>query len=530
MRIHQWPLSHEIREKLFRAELVTFDLFDTIAYRPGTPREQFQVYGKLGSLLRTGIELFWRVLQKFGLVRDFKLEFLVPLFRSRISREFEFDLQQLYGRSSIVELIKDLTRNQKRILIVTNSYYSYEQIRLICDKLQIPKSIELVVSSEHGKIKSRGLLKSIFNELPRNHWHFGNDMKEDGVVSTSEFVLVRPIWDSLPFMSSIFNKKLFMNKEFFELRTVFLRIALDNESIVDDLFWFGAFFSGSLSVYIAQQIKLIASETSGNIYFLARDGYLPYKYLANDKLISVFYVPYSRSISKTSENLERLYKWISKTSSSTSLKIFFDLGWRGESASKINQMFLDKGYLILGGRWPWHKPKYENLSLFWKDHQFLKALAFRRFPELYELALSAPHASLLELPEEFDSWPRNFDRDIIQESITNGAIVFQNEWRGMGNRILSRKGAFLLLQQQIRNPSNHLLHMLEKVLHDSKYGPLPLVSITNQPIVFWLRGSLQVQKRVGISYDKRVVFTVREVIRRLKSGSKRFGGLDELPR
>ena len=89
MRTHTWPLSEKDRVEVFQAELITFDLFNTIAYRPGSARAQFSVYGCLGSFLRQALEMFWRVLQKIGVVKDFKLNSLFLVFRSKIFKEFE---------------------------------------------------------------------------------------------------------------------------------------------------------------------------------------------------------------------------------------------------------------------------------------------------------------------------------------------------------------------------------------------------------------------------------------------------------
>jgi FMN phosphatase YigB (HAD superfamily) len=521
LKSYIFPITEEQRTEIFRANLITFDLFDTIVFRLNKTRHQRIAYGEFGFLVRKSFEFFCRILQKVGLVRDFKLNWLRPFFGKKIDREFEEDLDRLRPRLEIVALIEELNFKKKTILVVTNSYYSTDQISRICEKFQLSKSIRIIVSSEYGITKSKGLLFFAYGPLPDLHWHFGDNQKEDGCVSEDNFVFVPSIWEKNSIVSSFSKVKSFYGIQYEPLRDVLQQVVQNHSSVEDLLFWFGVCISGPLSVYIAQQVEKYAERFQAEVYYLARDGYLPHEY---SKLLEnghVSYLPYSRKISRYSHNLDYILQQIHFTiknqNNKQQTKIVFDLGWTGITANKLRQKMQSNSHLILGGRWPWARGNVDAINLFWSKHQLIKALKFRSFPELFEMALSAPHASLTAVPDNFDNWENEILRDERGERIVKGAITFHTRWLENGNLEVNQKAAFSTAFKLINDPPDEFVWLVKGFEHDFLDFKVPLVSTQNQPIVFWLKGTLRLQKLEGISIIKRIVTIYRELARRVGS-------------
>ena len=519
MRTYQWPLSSEQEIELMEADVVTFDLFDTLVCRKLPLTEIFRIYGPIGAYLRRYFEFGWRVLQKFKILKDFKLASLNFIFGEKIQQEFEADMNQLVERREIFNLFNALVSSKKRIEIVTNTYYSQEQIRLICRKFNIPDDLKLILSSEFGITKYQGLFQIATGKLGYSHWHFGDDAKEDSAVSNDVFVHTqKPLERILRFNSKkVYNKSL--SKSAREIQRVSNEIVAKYEHESDPWFWFGVFYSGPLALGIAQEIlKVAKEENASTIYFLARDGYLPFRILKKVQDLGIHYVPYSREISSSTNNLEKLKLWIEIDSNNGKI-LFFDLGWRGLSAKKLVDKINSPVRLVLFGRWPWRK-KTEDINLFFGSiFSLTKALRIRRCPELFELALSAPHQSIMELPPVLDGWLQNFEFATAgnKYQICRGAEIFGDTWISTGDQELSVLEATKPLSNLITHPSVEFLNLASNVFHQYKGVNVPLVVKYRVEITFWTKGSWRYQKMWKRPLRVRLENLLAEYRRRLGS-------------
>ena len=517
MKSFTWPLDAFQTSDLFQAKLVTFDLFETLVCRPCGSRLQFQVYGPLGRRFRVLLEFVWRIFQKLLKMHDFQLKQLQPIFGDKVESEYRFDMAQLQPRQEILGLMFELMRRSIEIGIVSNTYYSESQIREICSNIGIPISVPLFLSSEIGITKRSGLFKKVFSSAPSPHWHFGDDLKEDSSVSDEYFVLVPSIWEEATNFGGVMERKSLINTRHFDLKSTLLDLAIHNHNETDGWFWFGAFFSGPLSVSIAQSLEdLSRKHSSSEVYCLARDGFLPYKYLKYRGNEWTHYVPYSRRISESPEYIERLYEWIEEQSTSE-FRIFFDLGWRGVSSARMARRFKESGYLVLFGRWPWHDRVEHAVLKFGDIRSLATALKFRKFPEIFELALSAPHEGLVRLPNELSNWLEQevFEQEGINFQIAKGADTFQKLWIKYGNRPLPLDTTLTAFHELISNPPKSALLALEIVTHEFNGHSYSLVSRGSDPITFWIRGAWLHQKAIGISFNKRLKNAGKEWSRRL---------------
>jgi hypothetical protein len=517
MRIYQWPLSSEQEKELMECDLVTFDLFDTLVCRKYSPTESFRVYGTFGACTRKYIEFAWRLLQKLKLVRDFRLDALRPIFGDKIQEEFESDLNQLIERPLVFELFNSMVKSKKHIEIVTNTYYSNEQIRIICRKFNIPDEVNLILSSDYGLSKNQGLFSKTNTKYNNSHWHFGDNAKEDSSVSKDVFVYTTKRWESLPKFQSNECQTAKMITPSREIQRVFNEIVAKYEGEVDPWFWFGVFYSGPLAVGVAQNILKIAKlENASTIYFLARDGYLPFKLLEDIKDLQIRYVPYSRHISSSNLELDKLFLWIEKDSSHGKALVF-DLGWRGISARALVNRINGPASLVLFGRWPWWKKSEDRYLFFGSFPSIVKALCVRRCPELFELALSAPHQTIERLPQDLDNWAENLDlaNSGMKFQISRGAKVFGEIWKTSGNTELTISEAVQPLSCLITDPGLDFLSLASNVKHEHRGERVPLVATDEGVITYWIKGSWRYQKMFKHSMRVRVRNVAKEYRRRL---------------
>jgi hypothetical protein len=68
----------------------------------------------------------------------------------------------------------------------------------------------------------------------------------------------------------------------------------------------------------------------------------------------------------------------------------------------------------------------------------------------------------------------------------------------------------------INDPPIDFIQMLSQFEHDFNEFKVPLVSHTRAPVIFWLKGSLRLQKINKVSLTKRTLSVYREIIRRVK--------------
>jgi hypothetical protein len=518
MKTYQWPLSPEQLEELFESKLVTFDLFDTLVCRKGGVRDSIKVYGILKSLIRQSFEHGWRVFQKLGIAKEFKLGHLRPFLGQGIRDEFEFDLNQLLPRHSMLELMNSLLERNTQVAIVTNTYYSLGQIRQICEKVGIPSEVSKIVSSEYGVSKAKGLFRDAYESPITSHWHFGDNQKEDSAVSRDVFVIVPKIWDRDPL--GLLNGRSLSKRdpELIRLRGFLTEILAKHENTITPWFWFGVCCSGPLSTSIGHRLlQVMEEEKAKAIYFLARDGYLPFLFFRRMLLFPSVYVPYSRKVSESPRNLEALRSWIS-CSGDHEKKIFFDIGWRGISASKLVSTFGDDARLILFGRWPWYR-KIENRHLFFGGKATLKnAMKVRRCPELFELAMSAPHVSFENLPDNLNASLDTYLNETVdtRRLIVDGALHFQENWIKDMLPTLSLNAGTRPILDLMTSPSLGFLHLAANEYHEYRGDQIPLVVSSHKEITYWVRGSWRYQKFLKIGLMKRLQNAMKECSRRLR--------------
>ncbi|MCM8738910.1 hypothetical protein M5E06_33030 [Azospirillum sp. A1-3] len=172
------------------ADVISFDIFDTLLYRD--VRDPEDVRDRIGPSYR---KLRWeaevRARTALSDDRDVRqldiANQLAKLTGESVERalrwldlEFRTDMSTMHARTSVIELVRYATASQKRIIYVSDMYYSTAELEAIFRHLNIPKADAVYVSSEMGKRKDRGDMWVHLRDRERGRiLHFGDNMVSD---------------------------------------------------------------------------------------------------------------------------------------------------------------------------------------------------------------------------------------------------------------------------------------------------------------------------------------------------------------
>ncbi len=255
------------REELYRriaqAEVVSFDLFDTLIMR--------------------------EVLSSSDIFEFLKNTEGVPATSAELAEmEWRIDFRTLIPRQAVCDVFSYCIEQGKTVYIVTDTYYRQAQIREILRKCHLTGYTGLLVSCEHNTGKRQKLFRRLkYKEGDRKYLHIGDDLVADIETASKNGMCTYHIFSSEELLEAagymgmerhmkelqerlkigLFTARIFNDPFQFETkeRQICLQDAYDigyllcAPVITDFVFWF------------REQVKKYGSQ---NIWFCARDGYL----------------------------------------------------------------------------------------------------------------------------------------------------------------------------------------------------------------------------------------------------------------
>lgn len=295
----------ELMEEIAQAEVVSFDLFDTLVTR------KVYSYTDVFELVETELEHRGAVipeLAKLRLMAEKQLSkndapTLTEIYEMVLDEagtdtitsseladlEYAADLATMVERSAICGVFNEVVAEGKRVVITTDSYYSLGQIREILDRFDIKGYEKLFVSCEYGTSKTQELFEEVVKLAGDNGSviHIGDDTAADieaagkfGLKSFRVFSGMN-LFDALGGMGAetfieslsdrvkagLFISRLFNNPFWFD--------GDDRKVVVGDAHDVGYLFCGPMIAdFVLWMKERIHSEEFGQILFCARDGYL----------------------------------------------------------------------------------------------------------------------------------------------------------------------------------------------------------------------------------------------------------------
>ena len=253
----------ELYRRIAQAEVVSFDLFDTLIMR--------------------------EVLSSSDIFEFLKNTEGVPATSAELAEmEWRIDFRTLIPRQAVCDVFSYCIEQGKTVYIVTDTYYRQAQIREILRKCHLTGYTGLLVSCEHNTGKRQKLFRRLkYKEGDRKYLHIGDDLVADIETASKNGMCTYHIFSSEELLEAagymgmerhmkelqerlkigLFTARIFNDPFQFETkeRQICLQDAYDigyllcAPVITDFVFWF------------REQVKKYGSQ---NIWFCARDGYL----------------------------------------------------------------------------------------------------------------------------------------------------------------------------------------------------------------------------------------------------------------
>lgn len=190
----------EFHKLCMQAEVISFDLFDTLVVRRiYEPTDMIALVH--ARLLETGIDIEDFCIKRLSAEKELSRTYapqLVDIYRSVIEKsardgwteditaeyladfEWRTDFKTLVPRRDVAEVFRTLIQNKKRVYVVTDTYYSRKQISEILYRCGIDGYVDILASCEFMTGKTGDLFDALKAKEPgRKILHVGDDPAAD---------------------------------------------------------------------------------------------------------------------------------------------------------------------------------------------------------------------------------------------------------------------------------------------------------------------------------------------------------------
>jgi predicted HAD superfamily hydrolase len=282
----------EISQLVEKFPIISFDIFDTILYRSIThPTAVFELLEELHGVpnfRNKRIKMETNARDANSILRGTREVDLEQIYSANKSLWFmkknELDLEEklLTSNSFLKGVINECIILKKKVILVSDTYFDTEFISKILKREEIEFN-DLFLSSELGKSKAEG---SLFRHVLETLDVSSNSILHIGDNYRSDFLLPKQSGMTALHLRNIHESaKGESNRNVIDQNTTHSKLisGINNVKKVDgnNSYWFQFGFStvGPILVgwcsWIKKQIQVSVPAT---VFFLSRDGFLPYKY------------------------------------------------------------------------------------------------------------------------------------------------------------------------------------------------------------------------------------------------------------
>lgn len=294
----------ELLKRVEKLDVVSFDLFDTLAVRDVLSSNN--VIKLINArLIERGIRINDFIEKRIAVEKQLsqghapRLEYIYDELLSKecglaigaselAALEYELDVKLLRPRKEMVDFLKKMKQNDKRVYITSESYYSENQILEIINSIGIVNIDGLVVSCEYDTGKTGDLFDVLVSKAgTKNILHIGDDIVADIEAAKRHGLQAFQIYSSSELLDSLGGLGLINDKMSLSDR---IKIGMfianifnspfqfenkDKRIHADDAYDIGYLFTAPMIMdftrWFGQQVKMFDLK---NIWFCARDGYL----------------------------------------------------------------------------------------------------------------------------------------------------------------------------------------------------------------------------------------------------------------
>lgn len=313
----------QIWDRIEKNDVISVDLFDTLIMRQTLfstdvfelvdlrlKEQEIKINDFCGRRIQCEKELAQKgqvtlqhiyeyMIEKYH-IENVKSEFLADM-------EWKIDYNLLIPRNEVCELLGQARKCGKKIYIISDTYYTRNQLIKILNKCNIDFYTDIFDSCEYGTGKTQGLFQIVRKELQKDSWlHIGDDIvadvenaKKNGInacqlqssIDLLEMVGYFGLWDKTDKLQNrikigMFISKLLNSPFQFETETAKIKVT----SAYDLGYLFFAPMITDFIIWFRQQIQ---KNQIKNVWFGARDGYLikkMYDFLEKDDEKSVYFL------------------------------------------------------------------------------------------------------------------------------------------------------------------------------------------------------------------------------------------------
>lgn len=308
------PPADRIRDELNLAEVVSFDIFDTLLCRPfASPKKVFQYLEEIVQQ-RYGVKGFMRLRQeaeanirgKQGQSDDVKISQVYQALAGMagigqdvadgmLELELITEINLLVPRRDMLNAFEEVKRAGKRIILTTDTYFERPHIERVLTAKGITGYHKLYISSEEGKRKARGDMWDhvIAQEqiTANNFLHIGDNEQSDVqmLIDRGYPAVVHVMKPSVLFRQSAHGQYLWqMLNPRKGWRENLLYGMLSNHFCLDTYpydFWYSkkplsdpyalgyTVFGPFMHNFLAWAIRSARRDSITHLYFLSREGY-----------------------------------------------------------------------------------------------------------------------------------------------------------------------------------------------------------------------------------------------------------------
>ena len=286
-----------VKNKIDRAEVISFDVFDTLLLRPYIePTDLFDHLERLAEAPFFAVAR--RYAEKQAQRKNPQLEDITyddiynempPCFSSMKEKELQFEKQVLQANPEILQVFNYAKASGKRIIIVSDMYLSATFLDSVLEKNGYIGYEKIYMSSEYGKTKASGNLYHVIledlNLKGKEIVHIGDNRKSD--IKRARRAGIQAVWYKQvvrQYIDSNVRIRQFLkhvDKDYhFDVSILVALLAWRRQKIklglIQPSYWenLGYEYAGPLAYGFCRFIERKAAEHNiDHLLFVARDGY-----------------------------------------------------------------------------------------------------------------------------------------------------------------------------------------------------------------------------------------------------------------
>lgn len=196
--------------------------------------------------------------------------------------EFNYELENVVGIEENINKIQTLLKEGKRVIFISDMYYSEEQLHKLLSKVSpIFENIKIYSSSDCKVSKNSGDLYKFVSKqegITYKNWLHTGDNKYTDIKQAKKYGIQTVLYDGtklLPYEQNLISS--FPNDISVQLSIGISKILrLNFKEKKQDKYNFGASYSGPILYnYISEVVNTALKQGYKTLYFIARDGYIP---------------------------------------------------------------------------------------------------------------------------------------------------------------------------------------------------------------------------------------------------------------